>query len=143
MAHNYEEILQDLSFKFAKQREQNETKRADIMTKQKQLNNLLHNISQNSNAFDEEDKNIVVLEIKANEAEAAQLESDIIKQDAQRKEQETVFKCMELAIQERSKILEGDDACLSAHPNILQFFARKQVTLQMLLASKMKSSVES
>ena len=143
MAHNYEDILKDLSFKFAQQRMQNETKRADIMTKRVQLNNLLDNITKNSNALDEEDKPTVLLELKANEAEAAQLESDIIKQDAQRKEQETVFKCMELAIQERSKILEGDDACLSAHPGILQFFARKQVTLQMLLASKMRSSVES
>ena len=143
MTQSYEDILKELNAHFAAQQQENEKRRADIALKRSQLSNLMRNITQSSNAFDEEDRHMIQLQLQANEQEAIKLEVEIAKQDAQHKEENTVFKCMELAIKERSKILERDDECLSSHPEILQFFARKQVSLQMLLATKMRNSVQS
>lgn len=142
MTQSYEEILKELNMHFATRQQENERNRSLIALRHTQLSTLLQNITQCSNAFDEEDRNTIQEQLLANEQEAQNLETEIAHQDEQRKEQDILFKCMELAIQERSKILERDDECLSSHPQMLQFFARKQVSLQMLLASKMKNSVE-
>lgn len=143
MTQSYEEIFKELNAHFAAQQQENEERRANIALKRLQLSNLLHSITQSSTAFDDEDRDMIQLQLQNNEQDAIKLETEITKQDAQRKEENTVFKCMEMAIQERCKILEKDDECLSSHPEVLQFFARKQVSLQKLLASKMKNSVQS
>ena len=45
------------------------------------------------------------------------------------------------AMNERTRILEQDDDCLSGHPEMLQYFARKQLILQRLLTAKMEESM--
>uniref|UniRef100_A0A6C0C2Z0 Uncharacterized protein n=1 Tax=viral metagenome TaxID=1070528 RepID=A0A6C0C2Z0_9ZZZZ len=142
MTRTYEDIVKELNAHSEAYKQENEKKRALIARKRTQLTTLLHKVTNSSNAFDDEDRNMIQLQLKTNEQEAVQLEAEIAQHNAQSKEENTLFKCMEVAIQERSKILEIDDECLTSHPDMLHFFARKQVSLQMLLASKMTNSAQ-
>lgn len=140
MTQSYEDILKELSAQFSEQYKDLEKKRSTLHAQISQLTGLLQTVNKHTGAFDAEDSSVIEAHINTAKEHIVQLEADMAKHDAQRKEQTALFKCMEKAIQERCQILEGGDGCLGEHPELLQFFARKQVSLQLLLASKMRDS---
>jgi hypothetical protein len=112
----------------------------NIEAQRTQLARLLQRISATPSAFDSEDRAFVESQLSANRAKSAKLENDIKINEAKIKEREELFRCMNAAMDERARVLEEDDACLSAHPEMLQFFARKQVSLRALLEAKIHES---
>jgi hypothetical protein len=107
-----------------------------------QLLRLLERVASTPSAFDGEDRAFVESQIGANRARASKLADEIKANEARMREREELFSFMSAAIDERTRVLEEDDSCLSAHPELLQFFARKQVSLQALLQAKIRESCE-
>ena len=94
-----------------------------------------------TSAFDEEDCEHVQKQIADHDAHLEILIRASREEEAKRREREELFRCMLGAMNERTRILEQDDDCLSGHPEMLQYFARKQLILQRLLTAKMEESM--
>lgn len=140
MAESYETTLLRLKERAEEKRRHQQEERIKIDAQKAQLLRLLERISSTPGAFDSEDRSFVEAQISANRAKSLKLEGEIKTNEARIKEREELFWCMNAAIDERTRILEEDDACLSEHPEMLQFFARKQVSLQALLQAKIRES---
>ena len=142
MAESYDRTLARLRERADETRRQQHEERAFVDAQKAQLLRLLERVTSTPSAFDGEDRAFVESQISANRARAAVLADEIKASEARMREREDLFSCMSAAIEERTRILEEDDSCLSAHPELLQFFARKQVSLQALLQAKIRESCE-
>jgi len=140
MASSYEQTLAQLTQSLEDRYLQQINEHRSIEKQKLQLTNLLARIVALPAAFDSEDREHVEQQLHANVKRMSKLKKDMELHEIKRKEQAEVFRCMNAAIRERARVLEEDDACLSIHPDMLQFFARKQVGLQSLLDSKMRET---
>ena len=118
-----------------------EAERQHVLGLRRQLEALLQRISALPTAFDDEDRTYVQSQLQANHEKCEKLEKEMRAEEARQREREELFRCMESAIEKRTRVLEDDDECLSSHPEMLQYFARKQVSLQALLRAKEKESL--
>jgi len=141
MALSYEATLAQVSQRMTERRNSFEAERQHALVLRRQLEALLQRISALPTAFDEEDRACVQSQLQANHEKCEKLEKEMRAEEARRKEREELFRCMKCAIEERTRVLEDDDDCLSAHPEMLQYFARKQVSLQTLLRAKEEESL--
>lgn len=139
----YDASLTELSRRIAGRRMQLEEERTKTEARNKQLQALLGRIRSLPGAFDEEDCRRVEEQIEVQAAHLLDICRIVQLDEAKRKEREQLFRCMVGAINDRTRILEEDDECLKAHPDMLQYFARKQVSLQTLLKAKMEESMGS
>ena len=138
MTPAYEASLACLSARIAKRRALMESEFQLLSGQKKQLMAMLQRMESLSSAFDDEDRQCVTAQVQHHESRLCVLAQEMKEDDTKRKEREEVFRCMHSAITGRSRVLEEDDACLSAHPEMLEFFARKQISLQALLKAKME-----
>lgn len=136
MALSYEASLAQVSQRMTEHRNGLEAERQHALVLRRQIEALLQRISALPTAFDEEDRAYVQSQLQANHDMCEKLEKEMRAEEARRKEREELFRCMKSAIDERTRVLESDDDCLSSHPQMLQYFARKQVSLQTLLRAK-------
>ena len=102
---------------------------------------LLEKMQSRGSAFDDEDAARVREEIQRHRQQIEAINAKISAEDEQRREKEELFRAMFGAIAQRAQTLEEDDACLSGHPDMLKYFARKQLSLRRLLESKMHETV--
>jgi hypothetical protein len=142
MTETYEASLAELSRRIAGRRARLEEERCVAEARKKQLQGLLQRMTTLSTAFDEEDCEHVRKQIAVHEARLDDLARAVQEEESKRREREQLFHCMVGAINDRTRVLEQDDDCLSAHPEMLHFFARKQLSLQSLLRAKMEESLE-
>lgn len=138
MTHAYERALQDISARIVARRVALDNERQQLHARKTQVQRLLERMHGCASAFDDEDRAQVQVHLQRYDLELERLEETLRADEAKRREREEVFKLMLTAIQDRTAILEEDDECLSAHPEMLQFFARKQISLQKLLQGKME-----
>ena len=143
MTEIYDASLAELSRRIAGRRIQLEEERKRTETCKKQLHVLLRRIKSLPGAFDEEDCRHVEKQIELHDVHLQEICRIVQLDEAKRKEREQLFHCMVGAINDRTRVLEEDDDCLNAHPEMLQYFARKQVNLQSLLKAKMEESMGS
>lgn len=136
MELSYAASLAQVSKRMTERRIDLEAERHHALLQRQQLEALLQRISALPSAFDDEDRTHVQRQLQANHEKCLKLEKEMRAEVARRKEREELFRCMKSAIEERTRILEDDDECLSSHPDMLQYFARKQVSLQALLRAK-------
>lgn len=85
--------------------------------------------------FDDEDRQRVRDELVRNEEKREHLERELRAEETRRRERKELIRAMKTAIAQRTTVLE-DESCLAQHPDMLKFFARKQISLQALLAQK-------
>ena len=140
MEWSYEATLIQLRTRMSDRKLEQEQERSNVDAHKCRLAKLLQRITNTPSAFDEEDKRCVQAQIGANEARSINLEKEIRNSELRHREREELFRYMSSAILERTRILEEDDVCLSSHPDMLQFFARKQVSLQALLEAKVRET---
>ena len=88
MSAAYEVSLSELSQKIAHRRWVMEKERDEILTKKKQLQTLLQDISKCSSAFDEEDRTHVSDLIQSHDARLQTLEATLQAEETKRKERE-------------------------------------------------------
>ena len=141
MTETYEATLREFGRRIADRRVQNEDDRKTAEALKKQLQALLQRMRAATSAFDEEDCEHVQKQIADHDAHLEILIRASREEEAKRREREELFRCMLGAMNERTRILEQDDDCLSGHPEMLQYFARKQLILQRLLTAKMEESM--
>ena len=139
----YEASLAELSRRIAGRRAQLEEDQKSTEARKRQLHALLQRMKALTSAFDEEDCGYVTKQIECHEVHLQDLARVVREDEVKRKEREQLFRCMLGAMNDRTRILEQDDECLSAHPEMLQYFARKQLSLQSLLKAKMEESMAS
>ena len=104
------------------------------------LQSLYQKIASRNHAFDDEDRECVTAELRKHEERLANIDAQIMAEEEQRSEREDLYRTMFEAIRKRAEILEEDEACLSSHPDMLRFFAKKQVMLRKLLANRVQGS---
>jgi hypothetical protein len=138
MAEAYENALHDISARIIARRAALDEERQVIILRRQQLMRLCERMQEKTSAFDAEDRAQVQAYIAQYDKQLQGLEARMQADEQRRREREEVFKHMLGAIQDRTLILEQDDDCLSAHPEMCQFFARKQISLQALLKGKME-----
>lgn len=143
MTETYEASLHELSRRIASRRLRMEEDRKVAELRKSQLLTLLQRMRSLSSAFDDEDCSRVEQQIAVHNASLAELARKAVEEETKRKEREQLFRCMLGAINDRTRVLEQDDDCMSAHPEMLQYFAEKQLSLQSLLKRKMEESLGS
>jgi chromosome segregation ATPase len=137
---SYDASLDDLSKRIAQRRAQLDEQRRALQARREQVLRLLERIDKHASAFDAEDRELVLAQLRVYDQKLSEVQKLIAADEARRKERDQVFACMRAAIDQRTKILEDVDDCLHEHPEMLRFFARKQVSLQAMLRAKMEQS---
>lgn len=140
-AVGYEQSIQELTRRIAERRASLERERHAEEAQCARLQKLLGTMKSMSDAFDAEDCAQVQAQIDARTARLHALRAKAREEEQQRKEKELLFRSMYTAIDARAKLLEEDDDCLNDNPEMLQFFARKQMNLRTLLQEKIDESL--
>lgn len=140
---SYAMSIQELTKRMAIKRTKLDEDQKNVLDKQKSLRELLKRMHSAASAFDTEDCAQVEKQILLHETELTRLKREADGLEMKRKEREQIFKSMYAAINERTRILEQDDLCMSLHPDMLKYFAKKQINLQSLLKNKIENTISS
>ena len=94
-----------------------------------------------SDSFDSEDRTAVEREIACHEQNREQLAAQFQKEEETRKVHEELFCCLNAVIMNRQETLDKADGrtkVLAAHPELLGYLARKQLSLQQIIDDKLE-----
>ena len=109
------------------------------------LQDLLQRIGASGDAFDQEDRNAVLLEISKREALLQKIQKEAKRQEEIRRQKEAILLQLHTVLTTRTKVLEQTDEeslVLKEHEALLGFFAQKQVYLMEMLKTKMRELLE-
>ena len=140
-ALTYEDSIQELSRRIAERRAALESERVAAESQCIRLQKLLEIMKTMTDVFDAEDCSQVQAQVAGRVQQLQSLRSREREEEQQRKEKEQLFRSMLTAIDARAQLLEQDDECLNENPEMLQFFARKQMNLRALLQLKIDESL--
>ena len=99
------------------------------------LDKLRAKLEENRNVFDSEDIEQLELARQARMHEIEKLKKAFKKKEEHNKDKEELWTSMKSAIEQRSLLLEEANDCLTAHPQMTRYFAKKQNKLKSLLGS--------
>ena len=97
------------------------------------LQNLKEKFTQNPDLFDNEDIGQIEIEIENRSCKIEVLDAEYKRISDVQKEKHKLFEVMQNTIQQRSEVLEKDNECLTAHPEMTKYFAKKQNKLRNML----------
>ena len=103
------------------------------------LSELLAHIRHSSHVFDQEDASRVEDSLARKLEELEALRTSYEQDETRLRERERVVTSMHAAIEERPRVLEEGNDALGSDPQLLQYFAKKQLSLRELLGSQIKS----
>lgn len=109
------------------------------------LQDLLQRIGASGDAFDQEDRNAVLVEISKREALLQKIQKEAKRQEEIRRQKEAILLQLHTVLTTRTKVLEQMDEeslVLKEHEVLLGFFAQKQVYLMEMLKTKMRELLE-
>ena len=98
------------------------------------LQEMKKKIEKNKHIFDAEDIDQLDTAIHYRLSQMKLKMAEIEKIENLQKEKENLYIMMGDIIQQRSKILEQDNDCLAAHPEMTKYFAKKQIKLKNMLS---------
>ena len=140
----HEEEVAQLSEQLRERREELNCARKDEERSIEALRSLLDRVEAQPEAFDVEDVAKIRARLEDRCARLADLNWEIAEHEAGRGERELIFGAHRRSLELRTAVLEAEDArtgVLTAHNDLLVFFARKHLTLQKLLEEKMRQSL--
>ena len=140
-ALTYEDSIQELSRRIAERRAALESERVVAESQCARLQKLHETMKTMADVFDAEDCAHVQAQVTARMQSLQALRSKVQEEEQQRRDKELLFRSMYTAIDARAQLLEQDDECLNENPDMLQFFARKQMNLRALLQKKIDESL--
>lgn len=140
-ADSYAATIQQLSTRIEERRRDLEREREAHENQCTRLRTLYDTMRSKTGVFDEEDCQQVQAQITARQERMEVLRDRAREQEQQRLEQERLYAAMYAVIDARAQVLEHDENCLNANPQMLQFFARKQMNLRRLLQEKMEEAL--
>jgi hypothetical protein len=140
---DYTICIEELLRRIDERKENLRAQEASVVKACGQLQSLLDCMRSHVSIFDDEDRDRVSQEIALHQQKIQSIRDEGLVQDAQRTEKETLFKAMLNAITQRTQVLEQEDELLLEHPDMLKYFARKQLSLRKLLESKIAQTLGS